>query len=134
MDTLTPAERSTRMSLIAGKDTRPELVVRRLICKLGYRYRKHPRAVPGRPDVALLGRRLAIFVHGCFWHRHECALGRLPKSRLDFWRPKLEGNRRRDVRTLGELRATGWRVLVIWECELPASELLVERLKAFLDA
>jgi DNA mismatch endonuclease, patch repair protein len=134
MDTLTRAERSARMSLIAGKDTGPELTVRRLVHAMGYRYRTHPRAVLGRPDIAFIGRRIAIFVHGCFWHRHRCALGRLPKSRLDFWMPKLEGNRRRDLRTLRTLRAADWRVLVVWECQLRDLELLARRIKAFLDA
>jgi DNA mismatch endonuclease (patch repair protein) len=134
MDTLTRQQRSERMSLIAGKDTGPELVVRRLIHGMGYRYRKHPRSVPGRPDVAFLGRRLAIFVHGCFWHRHRCALGRLPKSRLDFWKPKLEANRVRDLRTLRKLRALGWRCLVIWECELDDLRAVAIRIKDFLDA
>jgi len=134
MDTLTPAERSSRMSLIRGKDTGPELVVRRLIHAMGYRYRKHPSSVPGRPDVAFLGRRLAIFVHGCFWHRHRCALGRLPKSRLDFWKPKLDGNRSRDARTLRQLRAAGWRTLVVWECELANLGSVAGRIRAFLDA
>lgn len=120
--------------MIHGKDTGPELVVRRLIYGMGYRYRKHPRSVPGRPDVALLGRRLAIFVHGCFWHRHPCALGRLPKSRLSFWEPKLDGNRRRDARTLRELRLAGWRTLVVWECELADLRSVEDRIRKFLDA
>lgn len=122
------------MSRIAGKDTGPELVVRKLVHSMGYRYRKHPRSVPGRPDIAFLGRRLAVFVHGCFWHRHRCALGRLPKSRLDFWQPKLEANRRRDQRTARELRSIGWRSLVIWECELRDHAAVARRIKAFLDA
>lgn len=134
MDTLTPTERSARMSLIRNRDTGPELVVRRLIYRMGYRYRTQPRSVPGRPDVCFLGRHLAIFVHGCFWHRHRCALGRLPKSRLEFWGPKLEGNRRRDLRTQRHLRSDGWRTLVVWECELVDLSSVAARIKAFLDA
>ena len=100
MDTLSKAQRSERMSRVRGKDTKPELLVRRLVHGMGYRYRLHRRDLPGTPDLVFPGRRKVIFVHGCFWHRHPdpaCKLARLPKSRTDFWLPKLEGNRARDI-------------------------------------
>jgi DNA mismatch endonuclease, patch repair protein len=120
MDTLTPTERSERMGRIKGRDTGPEMIVRRLLHRLGYRYRLHVRDLPGRPDIVFRRRKVVIFVHGCFWHRHpdpKCKLARLPKSRLDFWLPKLDRNRARDMETQERLRALGWKVLVIWECQ-----------------
>jgi DNA mismatch endonuclease (patch repair protein) len=103
---------------------------------MGYRYRLHYKKVPGRPDLAFPGRRKAIFVHGCFWHRHPapaCPLARLPKSRLDFWLPKLEGNRARDLRKERELKERGWDVHVVWECQLRDEESLSGDLRLFLD-
>jgi DNA mismatch endonuclease, patch repair protein len=134
VDTLTPEQRSERMSLVRGKDTRPELAVRRLAHGLGYRYRKNRRDLPGQPDLVFPGRRKIIFVHGCFWHRHKCALGRMPKSRQEFWRPKLEKNRVRDARNAKQLRGGGWRVLVVWECQIRHVTALTARLREFLDA
>jgi DNA mismatch endonuclease (patch repair protein) len=134
VDTLTPAARSKRMSLIRGKNTGPELTVRRLIYAAGYRYRLHGMKLPGRPDLVFPRRRKVIFVHGCFWHRHEgCRLARLPKSRLEFWGEKLEGNRQRDTRNLEALRTLGWAALVVWECELADEKALIERIRAFLE-
>lgn len=134
MDLLTPKERSERMALVKSKNTKPEIAVRCLVFAMGYRYRLHDARLPGTPDLVFAGRRKALFVHGCFWHRHSgYALARLPKSRLDFWRPKLEGNRRRDVRKLRALRRKGWGVLVVWECELTNQERLARRIKRFLD-
>lgn len=120
MDTLTGQQRSERMSRIKSRNTGLELKVRKLIHGLGFRYRIHAKDLPGRPDIVFRKRKLAIFVHGCFWHRHPdrgCALARLPKSRLDFWLPKLEGNRRRDLEKQACLEALGWTVCVIWECQ-----------------
>jgi DNA mismatch endonuclease (patch repair protein) len=134
-DTLTPAERSERMGRVRGKDTKPEMVVRRLVHGMGYRYRLHRRDLPGRPDLVFPRFRKVIFVHGCFWHRHpdpECKLARLPKSRLDFWLPKLEGNRRRDEANQAALLALGWHFLVIWECEIKDAQHLVVKIKNFL--
>ncbi|NPT36263.1 very short patch repair endonuclease [Paraburkholderia xenovorans] len=132
-DTLTPAQRSKRMSLIRGKNTGPELAVRKLVYAAGYRYRLHSIKLPGRPDLVFHGRRKVIFVHGCFWHRHEgCRLARLPKSRLEFWGEKLEGNKRRDMRNQEALVEIGWSVLVVWECELADEKALIERIRAFL--
>lgn len=121
------------MSLIRSKDTRPELAVRRMVFAAGYRYRLHGIKLPGRPDLVFPGRRKVIFVHGCFWHRHEgCRLARLPKSRLEFWGEKLEGNKRRDMRNQEALVEIGWSVLVVWECEVADEKALIERIRAFL--
>jgi DNA mismatch endonuclease, patch repair protein len=134
MDSLTPQQRSERMARIKGRDTKPELLVRRLLHARGYRYRLHDKDLPGTPDLVFAGRRKALFVHGCFWHRHEnCVLARMPKSRLEFWGPKLEGNRSRDVLKLRQLEELGWDVLVVWACELREVEVLTDRLERFLN-
>ena len=135
-DTLTPKERSERMSRVRGADTKPEMLVRRLVYGMGYRYRLHRRDLPGAPDLVFSGRRKVIFVHGCFWHRHpdpRCPLARLPKSRLDFWRPKLEGNRKRDVRNEKKLKDIGWEVMVVWECQLRNDQALRRSIRKFLQ-
>jgi DNA mismatch endonuclease, patch repair protein len=117
------------MSLVRSKDTAVELSVRRAVHSMGYRYRLHVRALPGQPDLVFPRRRLALFVHGCFWHRHPgCPLARLPKSKLDFWEPKLEGNRTRDLRVQEELRELGWGHAVVWECEAARADSLRIRL------
>jgi DNA mismatch endonuclease (patch repair protein) len=134
-DTLTPADRSRRMGKIRGKGMKPELAIRRLVHGLGYRYRLHDRCLPGQPDMVFAPRRAVIFVHGCFWHRHPdpaCPLARLPKSRLEFWLPKLDANRARDVAVLDALQRTGWRALTIWECELRDLDAITRRVVAFL--
>lgn len=123
------------MSLVRSRHTKPELLVRTLLHGLGFRYRLHDRRLPGSPDLVFQSRRAAIFVHGCFWHRHPdpaCKLARMPKSRLDFWGPKLEGNRARDLRHQSEMDAIGWRYLIVWECELRHKEQLENKLLAFL--
>jgi len=133
MDTLTPEQRSERMSRVRSKDTKPELIVRRLVHGMGFRYRLHVRDVPGQPDLVFSSRRKIIFVHGCFWHRHgTCKNTRWPKSRLDFWKPKLELNHARDAATRKVLRKLGWKVLVIWECQLKNLERTAERIDRFL--
>lgn len=122
------------MSLIRGKDTKPEMVVRRLVHSLGYRYRLHRRDLPGCPDLVFSARRKVIFVHGCFWHRHPdstCKLARLPKSREEFWVPKLERNASRDRRNEQALKDQGWNVLVIWECETNNQGMLKRKIQAF---
>lgn len=133
-DTLPPEERSQRMALIRSKDTKPEMVVRRLVHSLRYRYRLHDRTLPGRPDLVFKSRRKVIFIHGCFWHRHgdTCPLTRMPKSRLEFWKPKLEDNVRRDREKQAALRALGWQHLIIWECELKDLDGLARRVREFL--
>ena len=134
MDTLTKAQRSALMSRVRSKDSRPEMFVRRLVFALGYRYRLHVSGMPGRPDLVFSGRRKVIFVHGCFWHRHaRCKLARLPKSRLEFWIPKLDANRRRDRKNVRVLRRKGWAVLMIWECGL-GNPRLPSTIERFLDA
>jgi len=108
------------MALVPRKDTKPELCVRRFLHAAGLRYRLHDKRLPGCPDLVFRSRRAVVFVHGCFWHRHSdpaCKLARLPKSRLDFWLPKLEGNAERDRRNVTALEMAGWRVFVVWECE-----------------
>ena len=136
MDTLSPAQRSERMGRVRSKHTRPELTVRKLVHSLGFRYRLHRKDLPGNPDLAFPGRHKLIFVHGCFWHRHgpRCPLTRLPKSKLDFWAPKLEQNKKRDEKNQRRLRAQGWDSLVIWECQLKDNEALIRRITKFLES
>jgi DNA mismatch endonuclease, patch repair protein len=135
MDTLTAEQRSERMSRVKAVDSAAELIVRRIAHRLGYRYRKHVAGLAGRPDLVFAGRRKIVFVHGCFWHRHDCPAGRrLPKSRIDFWKNKLERNRERDAEHLRQLDVQGWKVLVVWECETKDPARIEERLKRFLDA
>lgn len=135
MDNISPSERSEIMSRVRSKNSRPEMLVRRLIFAAGYRYRLHDRKLPGCPDLVFRSRAKIIFVHGCFWHRHfGCVLARMPKSRLDFWKPKLEANKQRDARNKKLLQRAGWKVLTIWECETRDTERLERRLWRFLDA
>ena len=134
-DTLTKAERSERMRRVRAKDSKAELVVRSLAHRLGYRFRLHRKNLPGTPDIVFPSRKSAIFVQGCFWHRHpdpDCKLARLPKTRLEFWKPKLEGNRKRDLKNQEKLGDLGWDVLEIWECEIRDMELIKEKLVKFL--
>ena len=135
-DTLTAAERSQRMKLVRGKNTMPELLVRRLVHAMGFRYSLHRRDLPGCPDLVFTRFSKVIFVHGCFWHRHpssRCRLARLPKSRLDFWAPKLESNRVRDEKSKRALRSLGWKILVVWECQLSDKEQLKNKIWRFLE-
>ena len=118
-DTLTPERRSRNMARIRSKDTAPEMAVRRMVWAMGYRYRLHAKELPGKPDLVFRPRRKAIFVHGCFWHQHRgCREGRVPGSNLDYWPEKLRNNVRRDERNLRRLRRAGWKVLVLWECQV----------------
>lgn len=113
--------RSAQMAKIKSRDTQPEMRVRRALHAAGLRYRLHAKDLPGKPDIALPSRRIAIFVHGCFWHRHldpSCKLARIPKSRIDFWQEKFAANRARDERNESALQAEGWDVRVVWECEI----------------
>lgn len=133
MDTLSKLARSERMSRVRNKNTKPELLVRRLVWGLGFRYRLHARTLPGHPDMVFPQLRRAVFMHGCFWHRHPgCRNCRLPKSRLDFWRPKLRANRFRDLRNQRALEKLGWSYLVVWECELHDRETVARKLTRFL--
>lgn len=117
-DVLTAEQRHLNMSRIRGKDTKPELQLRRLLHAAGLRYRLHGKDLPGRPDLVFPKYRAVVFVHGCFWHRHDCPLFHWPKSREEFWRVKLTRNVERDQQTADRLRERGWRVLTVWECAL----------------
>lgn len=121
------------MQAVGSKDTKPEMTVRRLLHAMGYRFRLHRKDLPGRPDIVLPKYRKAIFVHGCFWHAHGCAKGRPPKSRQEYWLPKLEQNVERDRTKEEQLSALGWDVYVVWQCEMKDLDALAERLRAFVD-
>ena len=117
MDIVKPAVRSRMMAGIRNKHTKPEIVVRHLLHGSGFRYRLHQSRLPGAPDIVLAKYRTAVFVHGCFWHQHRgCRLAKMPSSNVEFWEKKLHGNRARDQRHVDQLRASGWRVLTVWEC------------------
>ena len=131
-DTLTPAERSALMARIRGVDTKPELAVRRALHAEGYRYRTHVRGLPGRPDVVFGKRRTAVFVHGCFWHRHGCRKTSEPKTHREYWQSKFVANVERDERNQRQLITDGWRIFVAWECEIEQDDALIARLVAFL--
>ena len=132
-DKLSVARRSANMRAIRSKDMKPELVVRSAAHAMGYRFRLHRRTLPGKPDLAFAGRQKVIFVHGCFWHQHAgCQDGRMPRSSIAYWRPKLRRNIRRDTEHLAALKAGGWKVLVIWECETVDERRLRLRLQRFL--
>lgn len=125
------------MSKVRSKDTGLEMLVRRLVHGMGYRYRLHRKDLPGKPDLVFPSRKKVIFIHGCFWHRHDdpgCRLARLPKSRQYFWVPKLSANRERDVRAVERLAALGWGVMTVWECQVRETEALQRRISEFLDS
>jgi DNA mismatch endonuclease (patch repair protein) len=134
-DVLTPAQRSRCMSHIHSCDTGPEMVVRRLVHGMGYRYRLHAKELPGKPDLVLPRHRKVIFVHGCFWHSHRCRYGQVvPQTRREFWENKRQATVTRDRRNLRELRKQGWWVLVIWECWTKDALVLRKRLSEFLES
>jgi DNA mismatch endonuclease (patch repair protein) len=123
------------MSRIKSRDTKPELIVRSLIHRLGYRFRLHRKDLPGTPDLVFPGRRSVIFVHGCYWHLHDCKFGQVkPATNASFWSAKREGNKLRDQKNEAALIAKGWRVLVIWECETKDLKLIEKRVKKFLES
>lgn len=133
MDRLTPQRRSRLMSRIRGKDTAPEMAVRSILHRLGYRYRLHVKDLPGKPDLVFPALRKAVFVHGCYWHGHSCRLGRAQsKSNVDFWAGKLAANTSRDARNVALLRERGWEVEIVWQCELKEG-LWLERVLRFLS-
>lgn len=132
-DRLTPERRSRLMSRIGPKNTKPELTVRRMLHAAGWRYRLHRKGLPGTPDIVFGTRRAVLFVHGCFWHGHHCRLGRLPKTRTEFWSEKIAGNRARDRRKVDELVEKGWRVMTIWQCGLKDAEGALRDVEAFLN-
>jgi DNA mismatch endonuclease (patch repair protein) len=132
-DVYGPEKRSAVMRRVKGRDTAPELTVRRALTKLGARYRLHRKDLPGNPDIVMPGRRLALFVHGCFWHGHDCARGaRVPKQNRDYWVAKVARNVARDAKSREALAALGWRVETIWECELKDAAALEARLGPLL--
>lgn len=132
-DVFDPEKRSAVMAAVKGKDTKPELIVRKLVAALGHRYRLHRKDLPGSPDLAFIGKRKAIFVNGCFWHGHDCKRGeRVPKQNREYWTAKIERNRARDAAALEALAGMGWRALTVWECEMKDREALADRLGAFL--
>ncbi|KRB61368.1 endonuclease [Rhizobium sp. Root708] len=127
-------KRSALMAHVKGKNTKPEMIVRRLLFGMGLRYRVHSRDLPGSPDIVFPGRRKVIFVHGCFWHRHAgCRLASTPKTRVDFWQAKFDANIARDSRNIDALERLGWSVLVVWQCEIKDRAELIDRLVAFLQ-
>lgn len=133
MDTRSPEQRRQIMQAVKAKNTTPEIAVRRVLHRLGYRFRIHRRDLPGKPDIVLPKHRTVIFVHGCFWHAHCCAKGRPPKSNLDYWLPKLQENVRRDRAKVEQLESLGWRVVTIWQCETGDPEILADRIPNLVE-
>lgn len=133
-DTRTPEQRRRIMQSVKTKDTGPEQVVRKALFAAGYRFRLHRRDLPGSPDIVFPARKKVVFVHGCFWHGHDCPKGRASKSRVEYWGPKLEANKARDRRNIAELQDLGWESLVVWQCELKDPDALMTRLGTFLGS
>ena len=134
VDVLTPEQRRRNMAAIKGKNTKPEMVVRQLVHRLGYRYRLHCKDLPGKPDLLFPGRRKIIEVYGCYWHMHDCPYGRVvPKTNAEFWLTKRLSNVTRDKRNMEELEKQDWQVLILWECEVKDITGLQERIRQFLD-
>lgn len=131
-DVFTVEKRSSVMRAIKGKDTKPEMVVRSLVHRLGYRFRLHRLSLPGCPDLVFVKQKKVIFVHGCFWHGHTCKSGHLPKSNAEYWTTKIARNRIRHRRAVCRLRADGWGAMTVWECQISRAEALVRRLERFL--
>ena len=136
MDKISSQQRSQNMRAIQSKDMQPEMVVRRLVHSMGYRYRLHSVKLPGKPDIVFPSRKKAIFVHGCFWHQHEdpsCRITRMPKSNTEYWERKLIRNKQRDQEKLKTLQELGWNILILWECQIKAQIDLENRIRIFLD-
>jgi DNA mismatch endonuclease (patch repair protein) len=136
MDSISPERRSANMRQIKSRDTKPERIVRSIAHRLGYRFRLHRKDLPGKPDLVFPGRSKVIFVHGCFWHQHaqrDCRHGRAPRSNSSYWEPKLARNVARDVEATSKLRALGWAVLTIWECEIRDETAVADKIRDFLD-
>jgi len=134
-DVLTPEQRHRNMVAIRGKDSKPEIVVRKLVHRMGFRFRLHRSDLPGKPDIVLPRHGAVIFVHGCFWHMHSCRYGKVvPKTNASFWKAKRESNVARDRRNMRKLRRDGWKVLVIWECQTRNLCRLTARLRKFLPS
>lgn len=134
VDSLTRARRSALMAQVRSKNTRPEKLAAKIVRGLGHRFRIHSKALPGKPDLSFPTIQKAIFVHGCFWHGHRrCGYGGLPKSRLSYWRPKIEANRKRDRRVRAALNRLGWEVVTVWQCDLKNVETVTRKLRKFLS-
>ena len=133
-DRLDPRRRSLLMQKVKTKNTGPEKAIRSMLHRLGYRFRLHRKDLPGTPDIVFPRRRIALFVHGCFWHAHGCAKGQPPKSRHEYWTPKLQANRERDQRNVDALIEAGWHVEIVWQCELADREALGARLGTLLSS
>lgn len=133
VDTFTPEKRSAIMRAVKGKDTSPELAIRRLVHSLGYRYRLHRANLPGKPDLVFPGRKKIIFVHGCFWHWHGCKRSRMPEANRNYWKQKIGRNVKRDRKTRRDLKSLGWKSMVIWECQSKAIDAVSRKIKRFLD-
>lgn len=130
---MTLTTRSDIMRAVKSRDTKPEMMVRRMVHAMGYRYRLHRKDLPGKPDLVFPSRRKVIFVHGCFWHGHDCKRGaRTPKTNRDYWQAKIQRNMVRDAQRRSELSQSGWAVLTIWECEIKESEILSDNIRLFL--
>ncbi|WP_329608275.1 very short patch repair endonuclease [Mesorhizobium muleiense] len=134
MDNLTTTKRSELMSRVRGRDTKPEMTIRRLLHARGWRYRVSVKGLPGTPDIVFSRLKTAIFVNGCFWHGHTCRLGTRPKTREAFWADKIETNKLRDSRKNDELASRGWRVLTVWQCQLSDTDAAISEIEAFLEA
>lgn len=135
MDTLSKRKRSWVMHLVRSKSTGPEVMTRRIVSNLGYRYKLHQKNLPGSPDLVFPRLKKVIFVNGCFWHRHSCSNGiRFPKSRVQFWKSKLAKNKKRDLRDQKHLNRIGWRYVVVWECKLKNIEMVSKKINVFLRA
>ena len=133
-DVFSPEKRSAVMARVKGRDTGPELKARRLLRSMGLAYRLHRKDLPGAPDIVLPRAKVAVFVHGCFWHGHDCARGaRVPKQNRDYWMAKIDRNRARDLKAQAALDALGWRPLVLWECEMKDEVALAARIRALVD-
>jgi|SRR5579872_376441 len=133
MDVFSPEQRSEIMRRVHSKDTQPEVAVRKLLREGRYRYQVHSNGLPGKPDLVFPRRKKVIFIHGCFWHRHACPSGTLPKSNRDYWEGKQNRNVARDKRNIRSLRISGWKVLIVWECEVKDEKKLHRRLERFLE-
>lgn len=132
-DRVSQAVRSKIMASVGTRDTGPEVMLRKRLHRLGYRYATHTAKLPGRPDLVFPALGKIVFVHGCFWHGHSCRWGRLPKSRPEYWRPKIDVNRKRDARMTRKVRRLGWSVLIVWQCQLRNLDRAVQRVARFLD-
>jgi DNA mismatch endonuclease (patch repair protein) len=133
-DTLTKEQRSFNMSRIRDKNTKPEIIIRSMIHKMGFRFRLHDKTLPGKPDIVLPRHKKIIFIHGCFWHLHNCRYGRVkPKTNADFWQAKRLSNKIRDKKNLVELKKLGWQILVVWECQIKKMPILMQKVNEFLS-